>query len=187
MNRTMKQESTRLSYALLGLLQQKPASGYDLRKIFTETPMANMSDSPGAIYPALRRLEERKLISSAVEHGPGLRQRRILRITGSGLAELTEWLKTPLKEEDVADRLDEIMLRFAFSDSVIGEAATLEFLQSLESLLKRYLAKLKQHLESNKTKMRTSSRLALENGAFGYEAQLKWTKHAITIYTRKVK
>jgi hypothetical protein len=36
------------------LLHQQPRSGYDLRKIFESSPIAYYSDSPGAIYPALR-------------------------------------------------------------------------------------------------------------------------------------
>ena len=46
-----------LGYALLGLLHQKPSSGYALRRVFATTPMGTFSDSPGAIYPALGRLE----------------------------------------------------------------------------------------------------------------------------------
>src|SRR5260370_3518580 len=63
--RTM-QEISLLAYALLGLLRQQPRSGYDLRKIFANTPMGTFSDSPGAIYPALQRLEKHGLVSSRV-------------------------------------------------------------------------------------------------------------------------
>ena len=45
-----------LGYALLGLLHAGPQSGYGLRRTFVTTPLAVFSDSPGAIYPALRRL-----------------------------------------------------------------------------------------------------------------------------------
>ena len=34
-----------LGYALLGLIELKPGSGYDLRKIFAETAMGNCSSS----------------------------------------------------------------------------------------------------------------------------------------------
>ena len=47
-----------LGFALLGLLHQKSASGYDLRKIFASTAMGTFSDSPGAIYPTLTMLED---------------------------------------------------------------------------------------------------------------------------------
>jgi DNA-binding PadR family transcriptional regulator len=62
-----------LGYALLGLLQ-KPSSGYDLRKVFSSTSMKTYSDSPGAIYPALRRLEHRGLVRGTIEEGSGMRR-----------------------------------------------------------------------------------------------------------------
>jgi len=55
-----------LGYALLGLIHQKPSSGYDLRKTFAETAMGNYSDSPGAIYPALERLESQGLVRGVI-------------------------------------------------------------------------------------------------------------------------
>jgi len=48
---------TALEFALLGLVSQKPRSGYELIQVFRDRPMAHFSDSPGAIYPALRRME----------------------------------------------------------------------------------------------------------------------------------
>ncbi|HEX3968204.1 MAG TPA: PadR family transcriptional regulator, partial [Edaphobacter sp.] len=56
-----------LGHALLGLIYQQPLSGYDVKKIFASTPMAGFSDSPGAIYPALRRLEKSGLVRSEVQ------------------------------------------------------------------------------------------------------------------------
>jgi DNA-binding PadR family transcriptional regulator len=50
-----------LGYALMGLPQGKPWPGYELRKIFSSTAMRTYSDSPGAIHPALRRLEHHRV------------------------------------------------------------------------------------------------------------------------------
>ena len=60
-------DPTTLEYALLGLLHQGAMSGYDLRKIFESTAMGSYSGSPGAIYPALRRLEKQGLVASEVD------------------------------------------------------------------------------------------------------------------------
>ena len=62
MRRTMPRSSavvtlSRLEGALLGLLHGEARSGYALRKVFQDTPMLHFSDSPGSIYPALKRLE----------------------------------------------------------------------------------------------------------------------------------
>lgn len=37
-------------------------SGYDLRKVFAETALGSYSSSPGAICPALARLEKQGLV-----------------------------------------------------------------------------------------------------------------------------
>ena len=49
---------SRLGYAILGLLKDRALSGYDVRQEFTSSPMGHYSDSPGAIYPALKRLPQ---------------------------------------------------------------------------------------------------------------------------------
>ena len=138
---------TLLGYALLGLLQKKASSGYEVRKILTEIPMASFSNSPGAIYPALTRLEERKLLQGRVGRGPGLRERRVLQITAAGLKELKAWLNAPIGQADLVSRMDELMLRFAFLDGTVGEAKTLRFLQSLEAELREYLPRVKRFLK----------------------------------------
>src|ERR1035438_236847 len=168
-----------LGYALMGLLQQKPASGYDLRKIFTETPMAGYSDSPGAIYPALRRLEEMSLIKGIIEAGSGLRRRKVLRLTSGGVAALKKWLTKPIEQTDVVRGLNELMLRFAFLDGAMGSAATLRFLQSFQAELKLYIPTLKKFFNGHSSQMPDSGRLALESGILGYEAQLQWASRAI--------
>ncbi len=148
--------------------------------------MANFSDSPGAIYPALRRLEERKLVRSNIEQGSGLRRRKVLQLTPLGLSELTKWLTAPLSQADVASRLNEIMLRFAFLDTVLGPVATLKFLLSLQTELGAYIPQLKKYLKNHALKMPTSGRLALESGVLGYKAQLAWVSHAIAAYRKEV-
>jgi DNA-binding PadR family transcriptional regulator len=54
-----ERQLTTLDYALLGLLDASPMSGYDVHKIFETTPLAHSGSSPGAAYPALKRLERR--------------------------------------------------------------------------------------------------------------------------------
>src|ERR1022692_1610130 len=101
-----------LGYALLGLLQ-KPSSGYDLRKVFSSTSMKSYSDSPGAIYPALNRLERQGLIRGAIEEGSGLRRRQVFRLTPKGLSELKQWITRPVTREDLVRGQQDLMLRFA--------------------------------------------------------------------------
>ncbi|MGH9630685.1 MAG: PadR family transcriptional regulator [Bryobacteraceae bacterium] len=178
----MPREIPLLGYALLGLLMQGALSGYDIRRIFTRTPMGTFSDSPGAIYPALKRLETDGLVRGRVESSAGLRQRRSCRLTPTGRSRLKRWLRAPITHDDVVHGIDELMLRFSFMDRGIGEAASVRFLRSLQRELKAYIPELKLYLASHDREMPRSGRLALESGIGSYEALLQWTKHALTTY-----
>ncbi|HWY19767.1 MAG TPA: PadR family transcriptional regulator [Candidatus Acidoferrum sp.] len=178
---------SKLGYALLGLLQQQPSSGYALRKIFSSTAMTTYSDSPGAIYPALQRLEQKGLIRGSIEQSSGLRRRQIFRLTPHGLAALKKWINRPLVRADVIRGLDEVMLRFAFSQQAVGAPGSVRLLKSLSIELTSYLPGLREQLTVNKEAMPTSGRLALESGLRSYECLLEWTKYALATYVRQEK
>ncbi|HTR64986.1 MAG TPA: PadR family transcriptional regulator [Terriglobales bacterium] len=181
--RTVKAgQTSSLGFALLGLLQQTPSSGYDLRKVFSATAMTTYSDSPGAIYPALRRLQQQGLISGSVESGAGMRRRRIFRLTRRGLAELRKWITRPVDRSDVIRSLHEVMLRFAYSEPAAGAAASIRLLASLEKELRSYIPLLHRQMDSLDRATPASRRLALESGIRGYESLLHWAMHARRTY-----
>jgi DNA-binding PadR family transcriptional regulator len=175
-----------LGYALLGLLQ-KPSSGYDLRKVFSSTSMKTYSDSPGAIYPALRRLDRDGLVRGKVEEGSGLRRRQIFRLTAKGISELKQWIALPITREDVGSGLKTIMLRFAFSETAMGADASVALLKSLDSALTLYLQHLHEQLRAMSPVMPTSARLSLECGIRSYESLFEWTHYALATYEKEGK
>jgi DNA-binding PadR family transcriptional regulator len=180
-----KMAISKLGCALLGLLHQNPASGYDLRKIFSATAMTTYSDSPGAIYPALQRLQQQGFIRGSIESGSGLRRRQVFHLTAQGTAQLRKWIARPVLRADVIRGLDEVMLRFAFSEQAVGPSASARILQSLQAELASYIPELHAQLSAGKATMPMSGRLALESGIKGYECLLRWTRAALGIYARK--
>lgn len=82
-----------LRHALLGLLAQQPASGYDLAKVF-EGDFGRYAWHAGhtQIYPELNRMAADGLVAVASETA---RNRRVYAITDHGLAELRDWLRHP--------------------------------------------------------------------------------------------
>ena len=176
-----------LGYALLGLLSHQPASGYDLRKMFSATPIGTFSDSPGAIYPALQRLEAKGLIRGEIEHRGGMRRRKLFRPTPSGTRELKRWLGAPVTRDNVVRGMHELMLRFSFMDGVMGPGASAKFLGALERELNGYITTLKEFLAGHQPEMPLSGALALESGIRGYEAQLEWVRSAIVAYKKRGK
>ena len=142
-----------LEFALLGLVSQKPRSGYELIKVFRDTPMAHYSDSPGAIYPALAPGIGRPL-RGKTERIHELRPRRKFEPTRRGADELARWLRQRPSQEDVALRLDEFMLRFAFMDAHLSAAECRAFLEELEKSLAAHLRDLKAYVRSAQLKCR---------------------------------
>lgn len=145
------------------------------------TPMGSFSDSPGAIYPALRRLEKDGLIRGQVQDGSG-RRKKIFRLTASGAAAFKHWLNQPVTHDDVVHGIDELMLRFSFMEQGIGEEAAVRFLKSLQTQLQAYIPSLREFLIAHQGDMPRSGRLALDSGARGYETLLEWSKDAIASY-----
>ncbi len=181
------QEISLLAYALLGLLHQQPRSGYDLRKIFANTPMGTFSDSPGAIYPALRRLEKRGLISGRVHPSRGIRRRRLYRPTSSGKRAFKAWQTKAITSDDLVHCADELMLRFSFMDETADSAQAMRFLKTLIKELAAYIPNLRHFLRVQGAGMPLSGRLALESGIRSYETLLQWARSALGIYTRRKK
>jgi len=176
-----------LGYAILGLLHQEARSGYDLRKIFANTPMGTFSDSPGAIYPALQRLEKQGLVRGQLQPSSGRRRRRVFRPTASGRRSFKNWQTKPISADDVIHRSDELMLRFGFMDETAGAAQAARFLRALAKELRRYIPSLRQFLKANARHMPLSGRLALESGVRSYEELLRWSRSSVAKYTRKKK
>jgi DNA-binding PadR family transcriptional regulator len=176
-----------LGYALLGLLHQQPLSGYDLRKIFASSPIGGFSDSPGAIYPALRRLQELGMVRGVVEKSTSLRKRRVFRITPKGLVSFKAWQSKPIVRDDLIHHMGELLLRFAFMDQTFGARRAQEFLRELARELSSYIPSLRQHLNTHANEMPLSGQLALESGILGYEAQLQWARKSIACYGRRKK
>ncbi|UCG51703.1 MAG: PadR family transcriptional regulator [Candidatus Latescibacterota bacterium] len=165
-----------LSLAILGLVSIQPRSGYDLRKIFSTTPMGHFSTSPGAIYPALRRLERNRLVKSRIEKKDTLRPKQIYVLTKKGKKELEQRLSKPVIRDDVIWRLDELMLRFAFMGHALGQKQSLDFLRELVPHLNEYVRHLKGHLKMNRVHMTTNGAYAMEQGIAKYQATARWAK-----------
>jgi DNA-binding PadR family transcriptional regulator len=176
----MKQRSTTsLGYALLGLVHLQPQSGYDLRKVFETTPLGHYSSSPGAIYPALKRLEEIGLISGEVAGGDTLRPKRIYSSTPAGVKALREWVSQEITKDDFLNRDDELMLRFALMGSVVDDETTCQFLEQMLEILDDYIPELHRIRAEMPNAGPPHGRLALTSGIEMYKARRRWVRTAL--------
>ena len=174
-----------LGYAILGLIQQQPKTGYTLRKIFATTPICHYSNSPGAIYPALQRLEEDGLIKGYVDQTTPLRLKRQFKITPKGIATLKSWLAKPLVQNDVVWHMDELMLRFAFMDSLLGHSDIIRFLHDFAREIEIHISGLIKYYKSNISAMPPYGHLAMRNGIEICKTHLRWSRQVLKEVIKK--
>lgn len=171
--------ATSLGYTLLCLVLMKPSSGYDLCKIFETTPMAHYSSSPGAVYPALKRLEGNGLLSAETEKADSLRPRKVYRPTEAGVAAVRAWITAPLTRDDMVERMDEVMMRFAFLGHVAGDDATRRFLEQLAEASDAYADELDGYHRGMEGMDPPHGRLALETGIEYHRNVARWARRTL--------
>lgn len=112
-------EASAVTWAILGLMRQRPMSGYDLKRAVDRTIRHFWAASYGQIYPELRRLEDAGWIEGA-DAANGGRSRRLYRLTDAGRVALEDWLHG---HETRIELRDESLLRLFFADALPPEEA----------------------------------------------------------------
>jgi DNA-binding PadR family transcriptional regulator len=154
-------------------------SGYDVHKLFATTPMAHFSSSPGAIYPALRRLERRGLLKAKLEGKSEARPRRVYTLTREGGAVLSAWLRQQVTREELIRNSGAPILRFALSGSRVSQAEAISYLEGWRQEIESYLPELRGYLDSAGPESALHGQLSLQRGIRGYEEDAAWTADAI--------
>lgn len=168
-----------LTLAILGLLSYVPMSGYDVRKAFSATSLKHFSSSPGAIYPALRRLEAAALIKGKIERQNTLRPRKVYTLTLSGVAVFKEHLSQPVTLDDIMWRMDDLMLRFSFIYEVLGKERTLKFLKEFSSVAESHIEALETEYKAMNKDLSFGGPRAFEHGIEVYRSTARWLKKVI--------
>jgi PadR family transcriptional regulator AphA len=95
-----------LQYALLGLLQYQPMSGYDLEQFINNSIGHFWHAKLSQIYRTLKEMEEAELVTSRFEAQEEHRSKRIYTITETGRKVFAEW------QSRFATELDDSKLPF---------------------------------------------------------------------------
>jgi PadR family transcriptional regulator AphA len=81
-----------IQYAILGLLSWKPSSGYELKKVFEDSPYLYWSGNNNQIYKSLLQLQKDGLISFETIHQDCAPSKKIYSVTKQGMTALKEWI-----------------------------------------------------------------------------------------------
>jgi PadR family transcriptional regulator AphA len=164
---------------VLAYVVRSPESGYGLKRLFSATPAGVYRPSPGALYPALRRLVARGLITVENDvNQPGHRPRKLYRVTDAGRAAHVDWLRRPIDQATVASDLGLHIMRFAMMQGKVDRQEVLAFLKDLADGLRTFIEGVERYLAEQVPPGRIYAALALEHGAIVHRASLEWALSA---------
>lgn len=175
---------TTLEYALLGLVGLSPMTGYDVHKVFATTPLAHFSSSPGAIYPALRRLAKIGLLVARLDTAKEARPRRVYSLTSAGREALDAWLHQPVSREELIRGAGAPVLRFSLAGDRLTRDEILAYLETYRNAVAAYLEELYAYVKPASGPDNLHGTLAVYQGIRGLESELRWTQWAAAEISR---
>lgn len=109
-----------LAHVILGFLQQKEMTGYELKTSCFDQCLAHLWPADQAqIYKTLDRLVEQSCITYTVEIQRDRPNRKVYSLTEAGKTELMKWLKCPAALPTVREPL---LVQLFFADQLQNEA-----------------------------------------------------------------
>ncbi|WP_088187027.1 PadR family transcriptional regulator [Desulfosporosinus sp. FKA] len=173
-------------YALLGVLNVMPCSGYDIKKFCDSSISHFWNENYARIYPVLKEMEKEGLVVKETEHTEGRPSKNVYSITEAGKHELAAWLLEPV--QSVMGR-NELLLKLFFSSEVplenIIEKLEKEKVKH-EKLVADYLqmeAFLKADEQVKNSKDFPLWLATLSCGRYNSEARIKWCQETIRSLT----
>ena len=172
----MAKRSGVLEYAVLGLLQDAPMHGYELRKRLNGVLGSFRAISYGSLYPCLKSLLAQGLI---VEDGPadagapalsGRRAKIVYRLTGDGKEKFQEWLAQSGPETWEDDRFGVHLAFFGRTDAEVR----MRILQGRRSRLEERLSQLRESAARSRERLDNYTLQLQQHGLESVEREVRW-------------
>lgn len=172
-----------LEHAILGFLNYRPFSGYDLKKIFDTSVSHFWPADQAQIYRTLNRLAKNGWAEMEVIEQDKRPDRKEYHITEAGQEELRQWLATPLP---FGENRNAPMIQVFFAGQLSDEEV-LEMFERVAGYLRAGLAvydAIPRQMEEYEEYIQSSREfyfwmLTLEIGKFGARANLEWLESVI--------
>jgi DNA-binding PadR family transcriptional regulator len=159
-----------LNFFILGLLAQKPMSGYDIKRFMKSLGWLIGSPSGGSLYPVLRALLQEDLVTVKVIPGLDKPPRKIYSITDAGRQALQSWTEQPVV---ASTSLKAFVMRLLLADSHT-KAGLLAHLQQRRAQVAAHHATLVKGAGNLDEGSSLGQRVALDYGMALARAELDW-------------
>lgn len=104
-----------LKYAILGLLNQKSMTGYELMKQFESALCEFWSAKHSQIYPELKRLVDEGCVVYEIEISGTVLEKKVYRLTEKGRQDFHAWLSAETKLEPTPKNVARLKIFFCSS------------------------------------------------------------------------
>ncbi len=166
-----------LRETLLGLLAQRSASGYDLKRVIAESDLFYWSGNNNQIYKVLLELQQEGLVTFEVQTQASLPAKKVYTLTYQGRRVLREGL---LKPPELPELHKNFLIQLACAETLTDE--------ELLALLERYEVEVQAGLDlarglaeraakqAGDTRQAWLDLKARENIVLTWEAEMDWTR-----------
>jgi DNA-binding PadR family transcriptional regulator len=154
-----------VSFALLGLLENQPRHGYDLKRIYDDAFGRDRSLHYGQVYSTMARLLKNGLVEVESEPGEGP-ERKKYAITDAGITDVAEWIRRPEKPEPYLQNT--LYTKVVLALMTGRDAADVLDTQAAEHL------RMMRELTRRKNDGDIADELICDHALFHLEADLRW-------------
>lgn len=165
-----------LRSAILGLLSWKPSSGYDLKRIISDSDVFYWSGNNNQVYKNLIELQKEGLVIYQVQFQESLPAKKVYSITEKGLSELHQSL---LKTPEPPELHKSFLIQLAWAE-ILSDEEILDLLRKYEDEIKNRLHMYQGQATRSKNSPNRSKRekyfwkCIAENFVNEYQAELAW-------------
>ena len=167
-----------IKYAILGFLSWQTFTGYDLKKVFTDSEFIYWSGNNNQIYRTLMEIQREGLVTSEVQHQENYPSRKVYTITQEGLSELRNWvLSTP----ELPQIRNTFLIQLAWADQLQSDELD-ELLDKYEYEINMQLLMRQERDRRGREKPARTQReeyiwkMIFENWVTSYENELAWVR-----------
>ncbi len=159
-------------YAILGLLNQKPMHGYEIKKEFEKSVSYIWSINVGQLYTLLKKMEGENVIEKKEVPQENKRDKSVYEITDAGRNELQEWLSSPILNRQTKD---EFYLKMMFLTQLDKEKAR-KYVDEQIEVMEKQTKTFKEIGINQSNRMDKFMFLLLEASIIHFEVDIKWLK-----------
>ena len=167
-----------LREAMLGLLDDGPMTGYEIKQFFRKVIQHFWSVSDGQLYPTLKKMHEGGLISLEVVQQEGTANKHVYSITEKGREQFNKWLREPVTK---FEELKEPFVLKVFFFSKLSREEILGHLHAQRELHSRILEEIRGVRDTYDESVSPYQRLIGYAGILYVEVRLLWLARMIDL------